>query len=93
MVITPHNLVRHELCGLYVKIVRSTNPTQVGLKGRIVSESYHMLTLETGKGEKRVAKKDCVFVFKLPSGLEVRVDGKVLVGRPEDRIKKKLARW
>jgi len=91
--ITEKNLVRHELIGLEVEIRKSRNKSQVGIKGRVVDETYNMLVIETEKGEKKVEKKSCVFVFKLPNGKKVEVEGWVLVGRPEDRIKKKLPRF
>jgi ribonuclease P protein subunit POP4 len=94
MPITPQNVVRHELIGLPVKIVRSTDPTLKGVKGKVVDETYGTLRIETKEGkEKTVAKKDCVFVFTLPDRTKVEVEGWVIVGRPEDRIKKKLPRW
>ena len=93
MPITPKNLVRHELIGLEVKIVKSTNPSQIGLKGRVVDETRQMLIIETRKGEKKIEKKSAVFVFKIPDGRRVEVNGKILVGRPEDRIKKKIPKW
>ena len=40
MPITPQNLVRHEFCGLAVKVKKSTDPTQDGLMGKIINESY-----------------------------------------------------
>jgi ribonuclease P protein subunit POP4 len=91
--ITEKNLVRHELIGLEVEIRKSTNKSQIEIKGRVVDETYNMLVIETEKGEKKVEKKSCVFVFKLPNGKKVEVEGWVLVGRPEDRIKKKLPRF
>ena len=91
--ITPKNLIRHELIGLEVKIKSSTDPTLKGVKGKVVDETYNMLVIETSKKEIKVPKKNCVFVFTLPSKLKVQVDGKLLVGRPEDRIKKKIPRW
>jgi ribonuclease P protein subunit POP4 len=91
--ITEKNLVRHELIGLEVEIRKSTNKSQIGIKGRVVDETYNMLVIETRKGEKKVEKKSCVFVFKLPNGKKVEVEGWVLVGRPEDRIKKKLPKF
>jgi len=93
MPITPRNLVRHELIGLEVEVAESSNRCQVGIKGRVVDESRQMLVIETSKGEKKIEKKSAVFIFKLPSGVRVQVDGKLLVGRPEDRIKKKLPTW
>lgn len=93
MSINPQNIVRHELIGLEVKIIKSTNSSQEGMRGRVVDETFKMLIIETNKGDKKIAKKDAVFVFKLPDGTRVKVDGKILLGRPEDRIKKKLKRW
>jgi len=93
MPITPKNLVRHELIGLQVRVVASSNFSAIGGNGRVVDESRDMLTVETEFGEKHYVKDQCFFAFTLPSGEVVRVDGKVLVGRPEDRIKKKLKKW
>lgn len=93
MPITPQNLVRHELIGLKVRISSSSDPTQKGLSGTVVDESHSTFTIESVGKEKMVVKDGCVFVFTLPDKTRVEVDGKVIVGRPEDRIKKKLAKW
>jgi ribonuclease P protein subunit POP4 len=93
MPLTPANLVRHELIGLEAEVITSTNQSAVGIKGTVIDETRETIVIETAKGEKRLAKKECTFRFKLPSGEAVRVDGKVLVSRPEDRIKKKLRKW
>lgn len=94
MPITPNNLVRHELIGLKVKIARSTDPTQKGLLGKVIGETYNTLKIETKeKREKIIPKKNTIFIFTLPNGVKVQVDGKLLVGRPEDRIKKKFPKW
>lgn len=89
----PEELVRHELIGLEVRVADSTNKSQAGLEGRVVDESRQTLTIETEKGVKTLAKEQCVFSFRLPSGERVRVDGKLLVARPEDRIKKRFRSW
>ena len=91
--ITPEDLARHELIGLEVKVIKCANKQLEGLKGRIVDESRNMLRIETPVGEKSLAKGLCVFSFHLPSGEWVKVEGSLLVSRPEDRIKKKLKRW
>jgi len=93
MPITPQNLIRHELIGLKVKIKQSKNKSQVGLRGRVIDETYKILKIETNKGEKSIPKDITIFIFTLPNGTKVQVDGKILIGRPEDRIKKKLPRW
>lgn len=93
MSITPHNLVRHELIGLKLKIDKSTDKTQKGISGTIIDETYNTLKIETEGREKTVVKENCVFVFILPDKTKVQVDGKLLVSHPEDRIKKKFAKW
>jgi ribonuclease P protein subunit POP4 len=91
--ITPKNLVRHELIGLKAKIADSSNRAVIGMEGPVVDETRNTLTLEVGGKEKNFVKEQCVFSFTLPSGKRVRVDGKVLVARPEDRTKKRLKKW
>lgn len=93
MPITPQNLVRHELISLPVKIVKSTDPTQKDLKGKVIDETYNTFKIETKGKEKTVIKNNCIFIFTLPNKQKVEVDGKLLVSRPEDRIKKKFSRW
>ena len=94
MSITPQNLVRHELISLPVRITKSTDPTKKGFKGKVVDETYNTLKIETKDGkEKIIPKNNSIFIFTLPNGVKVEVDGKLLIGRPEDRIKKKIARW
>lgn len=94
MPITPQNLVRHELISLAVKITKSTDPTQKGLSGKVIDETYNTIKIETkNKKEKIIPKNNTIFIFTLPNRLRVEIDGKVLIGRPEDRIKKKFVRW
>lgn len=93
MPITPQNLVRHELIFLAVKVVESSDPSQKGLRGKVIDESYNTLKIETKNGERILIKENCVFVFTLPDKTKVEVDGKLLVSRPEDRIKKKFPKW
>lgn len=93
MPITPQNLVRHELIGLKVKIVSSTDRTQKNISGTVVDESYNTLVVESKGKEKRISKSNCVFIFTLPDKRRVEVEGKVILNRPEDRIKKKQPKW
>ena len=93
MPITPYNIVRHELIGLKVKVKKSKNKSLEKIKGVVVDETYNTLKIKTEKNEKIVIKKICVFEFKLPNGTIVEVDGRLLVGRPEERIKKNFPKW
>lgn len=91
--ITPENLVMHELIGLSVKIIRSTNPVNTGIEGRVIDETRNTIIIETKNGKKSFVKEQCTFSFLLPSGERINVDGRILVARPEDRIKKKQKKW
>ncbi len=93
MPIEPANLVRHELIGMKVKVKKSTNKSQIGLQGTVIDETYNTIKIETKGKEKTLAKSTSIFIFTLPNGKRVEVDGKLLVSRPEDRIKKKFPRW
>ncbi|GAB6056072.1 ribonuclease P protein component 1 [Methanobacterium alkalithermotolerans] len=89
--ITPHNLFRHELIGLNVEIVESSHQGLVGIKGKVVDETRNTVCLERPDGKEIVvAKSTSLFHFRIPEGSVVEIDGKVLVSRPEDRIKKKF---
>ncbi len=92
--ITAENIVRHELIGLLVRITDSANKALIGTEGLVVDETRNTLTIEVAGLEKRFIKDQCKFSFFLPKSKKwVKVDGKVIVARPEDRIKKKLRRW
>lgn len=85
--ITPKNLIRHELIGLEVEVSSSTDPTLEGCRGRVIDETRNMLIIESGKRRKKVAKAICRFRFRLDMAV-VEVDGRRIVGRPQDRVKK-----
>ena len=91
--ITPNNVVRHELIGLAIKITSAKNKSNVGLEGKIVDETYKTFVIETRKGEKRVFKEHTTLTITLPDKKKVEVEGNILVARPWDRIKKKLSQW
>ncbi len=87
--ITPKTLVRHELIGLRVRVAESKDPTLSEREGIVIDETKNTLVLEDGKKRVRVIKDQTRFEFAL-GGKVVEVDGKILVGRPEDRIKKRF---
>jgi len=93
--ITPENLVRHELIGLFVEVVESRNPSMEGISGRVVDETRNTFLIETRSGDKRVPKSCNCFLFTLSQGLKVKAEGSVLVSQPENRINKKIrrSRW
>ena len=89
----PENVLRHELIGLNVKIVRSLNRSLRGRSGLIVNESKNMLTLSRKGRKVLIPKNVATFRFKLADGRLVDVDGSRLLGRPENRLKTRIRRW
>jgi len=90
--LTPRNLPKHELLGLRVK----AKPIKGGYihVGEVVGETRNMLKILRDDGKIVSLPKDTHnFEFTLPSGERVLVEGKILVGRPEERLKKRLRRW
>ena len=92
--ITPLNILNHELIGLETHVVGSRDPGHVSKKGTVVAETREMIQLDTANGEVLLPKEICVFQITLPDGTVVQVDGNLLKGRPEDRMKKRQnRRW
>jgi ribonuclease P protein subunit POP4 len=85
-------IIQDEFIGLKVKVVKSLNPSCVGLSGRIVDETKNTFKILHDNNEKILIKRDCTFHFILPDKTIIEVDGKVLIGRPEDRVKKIIRR-
>ena len=92
MPITEKNILRHELIGLDVEVVRDSNISNISLRGRVFDETRNTLLIKINEGSKRIAKQNAVFRFKLLDGATLDVDGRALIGRPEDRVKRKMKR-
>jgi ribonuclease P protein subunit POP4 len=86
------SIVQREFIGLETKVVRSSNPHVVGISGRVVDETRNTFTI-LYNGKRRVVIKDtAVFDFVMPDGTVVEIEGKIIMGRAEDRIKKRPRR-
>lgn len=86
------SIVQNEFIGLDTKVVKSPNSNLVGIAGRVVNETRNTFTILQEIKEKSIIKEDAIFNFSLPNGTIVEIDGKILIGRPEDRIKKRPRR-
>ena len=91
--ITPKNIFRHELVGLFVKVTNSTHEGFTGIEGKVVDETKNTISIETDETEKIVPKGVATFHFYLPDGNVVEIEGKIIIARPEDRIKKKFRKF
>jgi len=93
MRIKPKNLIQHELIGLKVEVLNSPNPSEIGLNGTVVDEYKNILVLDVKGERKKILKKDRTFLFILPDNTKVRVEGRKIQGRPEERLKRRIKRW
>ena len=83
--ITAANIASHELVGLNARIVESSNLQTVGLNGTVIDETKSMLTLDTKKGIKSIAKANSRWEFSIGGSLAI-VNGSDIQKRPFDRI-------
>ncbi len=81
----------HELIGLEVKVVGDRNPRNVSISGKVVDETRNTIVIRQRGEAKTVAKQHARFLFRLLN-VDVEVEGASLVGRPEDRVKRKQKR-
>jgi len=93
MKVTPA-IIQDEFIGLKAKIVRSLNPNYVGISGMVIDETRNTFTILSKDKEKVIIKDGSIFHFTLPNRSILEIDGEVLIGRPEDRVKRtSKRRW
>ncbi len=85
-------LAKHELIGLGIRVRqgRGAEPSSPyrDVTGIVVDETRNTLVVETASGDRVVPKIGQCFVFTLPDGREVDLEGARIAFNPEDRIKK-----
>ncbi|MDD5651570.1 MAG: ribonuclease P protein subunit [Candidatus Nanoarchaeia archaeon] len=79
--------MKQELIGLHIMILDSNNKNLIGMQGKIVDETKNMFTIKTNEGEKKLIKNNIKFEVITKEGI-MKIEGKKIVGRPEDRLKK-----
>ena len=72
-----------------IEVVRSRDPSLMGVSGMTVEETRRTLRVRTRSGEVTLPKD--VITFKIDSE-EVEIDGATVAQRPEDRINRRYRR-
>jgi ribonuclease P protein subunit POP4 len=67
-------------------VSKTTNPLNIGIKGKIVDETKNMFTLQTGSREVKIPKRGTRFIIML-RGKEVTVSGDDIQYTIQDRMK------
>ncbi len=83
--ITPQNILFHEIIGLDVAVAHASNPSLVGVSGLIIDETRSTVMIKTESGLKMVGKKGVTLRTRLPGGKVVDLDGSALLMAPERR--------
>jgi ribonuclease P protein subunit POP4 len=81
-----HNLHMHELVGLRLRVVQSSDGGMVGMEGIVVDETRE--TLVIGDRRRTLPKRGNTFEFTLEDGGTAVIEGETIAYRPEDRVKK-----
>ena len=85
-------ILQGELIGLRARVTKSLHADYLGINGKIIDETRKTLVILHENERKTVTKDVAVFHFTMPNGTVVEIDGKAIVGRPEDRVKKQVRR-
>ena len=80
-------ILKAELIGKNVEVVEADNKDLNGITGKIIDETRNTFVVDTHNGEKTLVK-DQVTLKMEHKGNTYEVNGKLLVNRPEERIKK-----
>ena len=91
MKVTPE-IVQHEFIGLKAKVVKSANPDCICTTGTIINETRNTFLISQDSKRKTIVKDQAVFHFTLPDATIVEINGRILVGRPEERLKRRIRR-
>lgn len=91
MKITP-NILKQEFIGTHGSISQSKHADYIGLNGKVVNETRNTISILHKNKIKKIIKNSATFRFKFQDGAIAEIDGNLLVGRPEDRLKKKIKR-
>ncbi len=84
--------VQREFIGLNAKVIRSSNKQNEGISGTVVDETRNTFVIRHNNEDKTIVKETSVFEFTLPDATIVEIEGRAILGRPEDRVKKTLRR-
>lgn len=72
--------MKRELIGKRIKVIKSVNKAYIGITGTVIDETKNMLTLDDGR---KLIKENITIEID-----GTVLDGKYIVGRPENRIKR-----
>ncbi|MDO8538175.1 MAG: ribonuclease P protein subunit [archaeon] len=84
--INEKNLMAHEMNGLKVEVINSSDKNKIGIKGIIVSETKNTFIVESKGKEKIIPKKETEIMFFVEKK-KIKIKGEKILEKPENRIK------
>ena len=85
----PSDVLKYELIGLHIEVADSQNRDLIGLHGKVVEETRNTLTIQANNKEKKLVKAQVTLATTI-KGKKITINGALLVGKPEERLKKKF---
>ena len=79
-----------------MRVISTSDNTCKGVKGKIVDETRNTFQIESNSRLRKriiIPKNTTTFSFQIPDREEVIVNGRILVGKPKDRIKMRKILW
>ncbi len=81
------DFLRGELIGLKMEVIDSQNKNLIGIQGEIIDETKNTIKIKNNDKIMTILKKQVT--LKISNGKnEIQTNGELLIGRPEDRLKK-----
>lgn len=84
--ITPDNILKHELVGLHATVTKSTNPQLVQMSGYVIDETKFTLKLDTKNGIKTIPKNINEWRFNQAEGKDIHINGANITKRSAQRL-------
>ena len=84
--INEKNLMAHEMNGLKVEVINSSDKNKIGIKGIIVSETKNTFIVESNAKQKIIPKKETEIMFFVGKK-KIKLKGEKILEKPENRIK------
>ncbi|MBW2966038.1 ribonuclease P protein subunit [Candidatus Woesearchaeota archaeon] len=86
MRINVKDIIKYELIGLKIKVIDSKNKANIGIEGKIIDETKNTIVIGRNGEKKRLFKNNIIIDVQFDKRV-VRIEGKLLLGRPKERVK------
>jgi ribonuclease P protein subunit POP4 len=86
----PVNILQNEIIGLNVEVLHDSNPLNIHVRGKVIDETMKTLVIKNTKIQ-RIAKQNAILEINIDNR-KITVEGKNLIGKPENRVKKQNKR-